>query len=89
MLEYDRIDVSEGIDVSREFNTSHYCYFLDKGLNFQPYVCNGCHDLTQKAMGPDNVVIAYVKKNDHRIHFCYISKDEVVNFLKNVENCKI
>ena len=62
MLEYDRIDVSEGIDVSREFNTSHYCYFLDKGLNFQPYVCNGCHDLTQKAMGPDNVVIAYVKK---------------------------
>ena len=38
MLEYDRIDISEGIDIS-ETNTSkecdicHYWYFLDKNFN--------------------------------------------------------
>ena len=37
MLCYDRIDVSEGIDVnmtsaSKECIISHYCYFLDKGF---------------------------------------------------------
>ena len=39
MLYYDRIDVSEGIDVnkkikSKECNICHYCNFLDKGFKF-------------------------------------------------------
>ena len=38
MLFYDRIDVSEGIDVnktskSKEFYICHYWYFLNKGLS--------------------------------------------------------
>ena len=38
MLEYDRIDVSEGTDVnktnaSRECDICHYWYFKDIGLN--------------------------------------------------------
>ena len=50
MLEYDRIDISEGIDTnktsaSKECNICHYWYFLDKNLNYEPYLCNGCHDL--------------------------------------------
>ena len=37
MLHYDRIDVSEGIDVnktskSKEFDVCHYWYFLNKGF---------------------------------------------------------
>ena len=49
MLYYDRIGVSEGIDVkkasaSKELNIYHYWYFLNKVFKFQPYVCNGCHD---------------------------------------------
>ena len=55
MLEYDRIDISEGIDVnktnaSKECDICHYCYFKDIGFKYKPYLCNGCHDLTQKAM---------------------------------------
>ena len=39
MLEYNRIDVSEGIDVnktnaSKEYDICHYWYFLDKELRF-------------------------------------------------------
>ena len=55
MLEYDRIDISEGIDVnktnaSKECDICHYWYFKDIGFKYEPYLCNGCHDLTQNAM---------------------------------------
>ena len=63
MLEYDRIDISEGIDVC------HYWYFKDIGFKYEKYLCNGCHDLMQKAMSFNNVAIAYVKGNAHKIHF--------------------
>ena len=46
MLEYDRIDISEGIDTnktsaSKECNIYHYWCFLDKNFNYDPYLCNG------------------------------------------------
>ena len=55
MLEYDRIDISEGIDInktnlSKECDICHYWYFKDIGFKYEPYLCNGCHDLTQKAV---------------------------------------
>ena len=55
MLEYNRIDISEEIYVnkmgsSKECEISHYWYFKDIGFKQEPYLCNGCHDLTQKAM---------------------------------------
>ena len=41
MLYFDKIDVSEGIDVnkisvSREYDIFHYWYFLNYSFNFQP-----------------------------------------------------
>ena len=83
MLEYDRIDISEGIDTgktsaSTECNICHYCYFLDKNFNYDPYLCNGCHDLMQKAMSFKNVIIASIKGNDYRTHFSYISKNDAI-----------
>ena len=52
MLEYDRIDILDGIDsnktnASKECDICHYWYFLDKNFNYEPYLCNGCHDLMQ------------------------------------------
>ena len=52
MLEYDRIYISEGINIdktnkSKGSNISHYWYFLDKNFNYDPYLCNGCHDLME------------------------------------------
>ena len=62
MLEHDKIDVSEGIDTnktsaSKQHNICHYWYFLDKNFNYEPYLCNGCHDLMQKAMSFNDVAI--------------------------------
>ena len=86
MLEYDRIDILEWIDVtktnlSNECDICHYCYFKDIGFKYEKYFCNGCHDLLQKAMGFDNVAIVYIKRSAYRIHFRYISKDDAINIM--------
>ena len=50
MLYFNRIDVSEGIDVnktsaSKESDICHSWYFLYYSFKFQRNVCNRCHDL--------------------------------------------
>ena len=37
----------------------------------------------QKAMNLGNFAIVSIKGNDYRIHFCYISKYEVINIMKS------
>ena len=74
MLEYDRIDISEGIDVnktnaSKECDICHYWYFLNIGFNFELYVCNRFHDLMQKPINFNDVAIASIKGSHYRIHF--------------------
>ena len=55
MLEYDRIDLSERIDVdkcedtSKKCNLCQYYYFLFKHFNYQRHICDGCHDMSVKA----------------------------------------
>ena len=86
MLEYNRIDISEEIDVnktilSKECDICHYWYFRDVGFKYEPYLCNGCHDLMQRTMNFNNVAIVYFKGNACRIHFWYMSKDDAVNIM--------
>ena len=87
MLEYDRIDISKGIDInktsaSKECDICHYWYFLNKNFSFEPYLCNGSHDLMQKAMN-FNVAIVSIKGNDYITHFWYMSKDEAISIMHN------
>ena len=84
MLEYKRIDISEGIDVnktnlSKECDICQYWYFKYIGFKYEANLCNGCHDLMQKAMSFDNIAIIYVKENTYRINFWYMSKDDAIN----------
>ena len=88
MLEYDRTDISERIDIDKtnkpkECNICHYWYFLDKNCSYEPYLCNGCHDLMQKAMSFKNVAIVSIKGSDYRIHSCYISKNDAIALMTN------
>ena len=76
MLYYDRIDVSEGIDVnktieSKECDICHYWYFLSKGFKFQPNISNGRHDLLVMSMNLSNIAILNIKVSDYR---CIISE---------------
>ena len=60
-----------------------YWYFLDKIFTYEAYLCNGCHDLMQKAMNFNDVAIFSIKENDYRIHFKYMSKNDAISIIKN------
>ena len=62
MLRYQKIDVSEGIDInktstSKECELCHYWLFKDIGFKFEKHVCNKCHDLLTMAHSLKNVAI--------------------------------
>ena len=86
MLEYDRIDISEGIDVnktsaSKECDICHFWCFKDIGFKYELYFCNGYHDLMQKVVSFNNVAIVCVKGSAYRINFWYMSKDDAINIM--------
>ena len=86
MLEYERIDISEGIDVnktnlSKECGICHYWYFKVIGFKYEPYLCNGYHDLMQKAMSFNNIGIVCFKGSAYRIYFWYMGKDDAINIV--------
>ena len=54
---------------------------LKIGFKYQPYICNGCHDLMQKAMSFNNVAIVYVRGCTYRIYFWCMSKDDAINMV--------
>ena len=63
MLEYDRIDISEGIDINKCEETSaryslcKFYYFLDKNFSY------GCYDMSLKAVSMQNLVIINYNEN--------------------------
>ena len=88
MLEYDRIDISEGIDVdatnkSKKSMLCHYWYFLDKNFNYGPYLCNGCYNIMQKSINFKNIAIVHVRESAYRIYFLGISKHEAKKLMNN------
>ena len=88
MLEYDRIDISEGLDIkktntSKECKIRHYWYLKDIGFKYESHLCRGCHGLMQKAVSFNNVAIIYVKGSVYRIHVWYMSKDDEINTMNN------
>ena len=90
MLEYDRIDISEGIDLnktnkSKECMLCHYWYFLDKNFSYGPYLCDGCHNMTQKSTDLKNIVIVHIKKSAYRIYFLYMNKHKAKKIMTNFD----
>ena len=89
MLEYNRIDISEGIDINKCKKTSRECsfckfyYFLNKNFNYGPYLCNGCYDMPLKAIIMQNLTIMNHNGNHYRVNFTFISDKDAYNLIKN------
>ena len=88
MLQYQNIDVSEGIDVnktsaSEECELCHYWFFEDVGFKCEKHVCNGCHDLLTMAYSLKNIVILSAKGATFRCLLMDISKNEGLKRLNN------
>ena len=54
MLQYQRIDVSERIDINKSNKSKKcmicfYLYFKDIVYKFEPHVCNKCHNVSTMA----------------------------------------
>ena len=67
MLKYDKIDITEGIDVdktneSRECKFCHHWYFLNKNFSYGPFTCDSCYAIVQKSTDFKNIAIIHVKK---------------------------
>ena len=93
MLYYDRIEVSEEIDINKtsalkEYDICHYWYFLDKVLKFQQYICNGCHNVLMISINFNDFAVLNTDSAD----YCYIinrtSESDALNLLKNADLTK-
>ena len=88
MLQYDKIDASEGIDVnkaslSKECELSHYWFFRNIGFKFEEHVCNGCHDLLTMAYLLENIAILSAKGPTFTCILWGISRNEGLRRLNN------
>ena len=90
MIYYDRIDVSEGIDVnktsaSKEYDICHYLYFLNNSFKFQPNVCNKYQDLLMLSVNLSDSAILNIKVSNYHCFIRLISKNEAINLLQNAD----
>ena len=88
MLWYQKIDVSEGIDInktsaSKECELCHYWFFKDVGFKFEEHVCNGCHHLLTMAHSLKNIAILSAKETTFRCLLMGNSKHEALKKLNN------
>ena len=88
MLEYDRIDISEVIDINKCEETSRECslckfyYFLYKNFKYGPYLCDGCY-MFMKTVSMQNLTIINDSGNYYRVIFAFMTKKDVYNLIKN------
>ena len=79
MLEYDRIDISEGIyikkckETSRECSLCKFYYFLDKNFKY---------DMSMKAVSMQNLAIINHNGNHCRVNFAFMSKNNAYSLIK-------
>ena len=90
MLEYDRIDLSEGIDVNKCEDTSRKCklcqyyYFVFKNFNYRRHICDGCHDISTKAISMQNIAIIYHDGHAYCVNFAFMSRNDAFNLMKKL-----
>ena len=88
MLRYQKIDVSEGIDInktsaSKECGLCHYWFLKDTGFKFEENVCNKCNDLLTIAYSLKTTAILSAKGATFRCILMGITKNEGLKRLNN------
>ena len=94
MLYFDRIEVSEGVDVnktseSNKCDVCHYWHFSNNFSRLQPNLCNGCHDLLMMSMNLSDIAILNIKGYDYRCIISLNSKNETIDLMQNADLTEI
>ena len=89
MMQYNKINVSEGIDVnktsaSKKCELFHYWVFKDIGVKFVELVCNKCHDLLTMTNTLKDIAILSAKRATFKCILMGISKNEALKRLNNL-----
>ena len=87
MLQYERIDVLEGIALtktskSKECIICHYWYF-NTGFKLQPLVCNGCHHMSMMVYNLSDFKILTVNGVDYRCISWNLNKNDTIGLMYN------
>ena len=88
MIQYHKIDVSEGIDVnktsaSKECVLCHYWFFKDVAFKPEEHICNGCHNLLTMGLPLEDIAILSAKGTTFRCILMGNSKNETSEKLNN------
>ena len=62
--------------------------FFKKSFKYEPYLCNVCHDLMQKALNFSDAAIVSMKESDYKTHFWYMGKDSAIKIIKKYDFLK-
>ena len=90
MIQYEKIDISEKIDVdktnkSKECRLCHYWYFLHKNFSYGPHICDDCYNFSQKSKDFKNIAIVHIKKTAYRIYFSCLNKHKAKKLIKKFD----
>ena len=90
MLKYDKIDITEGIDLnktnkSRECMICHYWYYLNKNFSYGPFTCDGCYTIVQKSTDFKDIAIIHVTKTAYRVYLKDISKHKAKKLINKFD----
>ena len=81
MISYEKIiGYNKGKDDVKCMVCNHY-YSKDK-FDYQPYVCNDCHDSSMTLMDLSDFFVLNIKNANYRVHISGIDK-EAGNIFKN------
>ena len=86
MLEYDKIDLSEGIDInkcedkSRKCSLCQYYYFVFQNFNHERDIC----DISKKEISMQNIAIIYHDGHAYRVNFAFLSRNDAFNLMKKL-----
>ena len=81
MISYEKIT---GYDKNKEGVKCMVCnhYYSKDKFNYQPCVCNDCHDFSMTVIDLSNFFILNIKGNDYRVYISSIDKKEAMIIFK-------
>ena len=79
MLVYEKINISDGIDVDMSDKSKKSVFSVIIG----PYLCDGCYNMIQKCNKLKNIAIVHIKEIVYRTCSLFISKHEAKKLITN------
>ena len=81
MISYEKISAHNKNKEGVKCMICNHYYFKDN-FDYQPHVCNKCHDFSMAVMDLSDFYVLNIKNNDYRVYISGIDKTEAMIILK-------